>query len=93
MHVITKKHLDKVAKVHPELAGPLDVWYRIAKKAKWKTFVELKMVFPKADLVNPYVVFDIKGNSFRMICEVYFNDQTILVRHILTHAEYDKKRW
>jgi mRNA interferase HigB len=40
-----------------------------------------------------YTVFNISGNSYRLVTEVFYEDQTILVRHILTHAEYDRGAW
>ena len=40
-----------------------------------------------------YTVFNVKGNNFRLITESFYEDQTILVRHVLTHAEYDKGNW
>ena len=40
-----------------------------------------------------YTVFNISGNRYRLVTEIYFEDQTILIRHLLTHAEYDKDDW
>ncbi len=46
-----------------------------------------------ADLVEPYVVINIGGNKYRLILEIFFESGVILVRHILTHKEYDLGRW
>jgi mRNA interferase HigB len=40
-----------------------------------------------------YTVFNILGKSYRLLTEIYYEDQTILVRHVLTHAAYDKGDW
>ncbi len=40
-----------------------------------------------------YTVFNVSGNSFRLVTEIFYKDQTILIRHVLTHAEYDKGEW
>jgi len=78
---------------HADLAAPLDAWYRIVKKASWKSLPEMRLQLPTADLVGQFVVFNIKGNAYRLIAEVFFASQVVLVRHVLTHAEYDKGGW
>jgi len=94
MHIISRKMLLDADARHGDLAGPLDAWYRITKKADWKTIVDLRADFPAADLVGKKTtVFDIKGNEYRLIAEVFYSNQTVLVRAVLTHAEYDKGKW
>jgi mRNA interferase HigB len=93
MHVISRKKLVQAGVLHSDLAEPLDAWYRIAKKAEWRNLVELRQQLPSADLVDACVVFNIKSNHYRLITEVFFASQVILVRHVLTHAAYDKGGW
>jgi mRNA interferase HigB len=93
MHVISRKKLLEAGVLHSDLAEPLDAWYRIAKKADWSNLVELSQQLPSADLVDAFVVFNIKGNHYRLITEVFFASQVILVRHVLTHTEYDRGGW
>jgi len=71
----------------------LDVWYRVAKKADWKTLDEVRETFRSADTVGKYTVFNVKGNSYRLIVEISYRSQRIFVRYVLTHAEYDRGRW
>ena len=47
----------------------------------------------KGDQKRAYTVFNIGGNDFRLITEIFYDDQTVLIRHVLTHAEYDKEDW
>ena len=47
----------------------------------------------KGDQKRVYTVFNIGGNDFRLIAEIFYDDQTVLIRHVLTHAEYDKEDW
>ncbi len=91
MHVISRKKLLQAAGVHPELAGPLDAWYRIAKKARWNSLMEVRQVFPSADAVGKFTVFNIKGNAFRLITEINYDTSKIFLRHVLTRAEYSKQ--
>jgi len=93
MHVISRRKLLDADDRHGDLAEPLDAWYRIAKGATWSNLVELRQQLPSGDLVGKFVVFNIRGNRYRLITEVFFESQVILVRHVLTHAEYDKGGW
>lgn len=93
MHVISRKRLLEAAKRHAELGAPLDVWYRIAKRASWQNLDEVRQAFPSADGVGRYTVFNIKGNSYRLIVEINYKSGRIFIRHVLTHAEYDKGAW
>ncbi len=93
MHVISRKKLLQAAERHRELTGPLDVWYRIAKKAEWRNILEVRRVFPAADAVDRFTVFNIKGNAYRLITEINYQTQKIFVRYILTHEDYSKGGW
>ena len=93
MHVISRKKLLKAAEEHADLAGPLDIWYRIAKRAEWKSLMEVRAVFPAADAVEKFTVFNIKGNAYRLITEINYRTGRIFLRHVVTHAEYDKEDW
>jgi mRNA interferase HigB len=55
--------------------------------------VELRQTFPPADKVGNFTVFNIGGNNYRLITLVDYEYQKVFIRHILTHAEYDKDDW
>jgi mRNA interferase HigB len=63
------------------------------KKGRFRDFVELRKVFPHADLVGPLVVFNVGGNKVRLIAAVHFNRGKIYIREILNHTDYDKGGW
>ena len=75
-----------------DLGAALDVWYRIALKASWESMVDVRKMFPSADAAGVYTVFNIKGNSYRLITVIRY-PKTLFIRGVLTHAEYDKRRW
>lgn len=79
--------------LHPNSESSLSSWYKIAKKATWQNIVEVRENYPHADLVGRFVVFNIAGNNYRLIAEIYFDSQLMLIRHILTHSDYDKEKW
>ena len=93
VHVISRKKLLEAATLRPELGAALDVWYRIARKAEWRSLAEVRTTFPSADAVEKYTVFNIKGNSYRLIVEINYRSQRLFLRHVLTHAEYDRGKW
>ncbi len=93
MHVISRKRLLDAAKRHGDLSAPLDLWYRVAKKAEWKSLDEVRQTFPSADAVGKYTVFNIKGNSYRMIAEINYRSRRIFVRQVLSHADYERGGW
>lgn len=93
MHVISRKKLLEAALEHGDLFAPLDVWYRIAKKAEWQSLEDVRNVYPSADGAGKYTVFNIKGNAFRLIAEINYRTRRLYIRHVLTHAEYDRGGW
>ncbi len=93
MHVIGRKKLLDAARKHGDLYAPLDVWYRIAKKETWRSLDDVRRIFPSADGVGKYTVFDVKGNAFRLIVEINYATGRLYIRHVLTHAAYDKGGW
>lgn len=93
MHVISRKKLLEAVTQYGDLSGPLDTWYRIAKRAEWKSLEDVRRVFPSADGVGKYTVFNVKGNSYRLIAEINYPTGRLYIRHVLTHAEYDKGGW
>ena len=93
MHVISRKMLLEAAEKHADLSDPLDVWYRIARKAVWKNLMDVRRVFPSADSVEKFTVFNIKGNAYRLVTEINYRTERIFLRNVLTHAEYNKGGW
>lgn len=93
MHVISRKRLKEAATRHPDLAGPLDAWFRIAKKAGWRSLADVRVTFKHADTVGKWTVFNIKGNQYRLIAEINYIFSRIYIRYVLTHAEYDRGDW
>jgi mRNA interferase HigB len=93
MHVISRKRLKEAAARHADMEGPLDAWFRIAKKASWKNLGDIRQTFLSTDAVGKWTVFNIKGNQYRLITEINYTGRRIYIRHVLTHAEYDRGGW
>jgi mRNA interferase HigB len=93
MHVISRKKLREAADQYRELEGPLDAWFRITKKARWRNLTEVRKTFSSADAADKWTVFNIKGNRYRLITEINFQTGRIFIRHVLTHDEYNRGGW
>ena len=78
---------------HPDAEAALDVWYRIAKSAVWKNLMDVRRVYPHADAVGNWTVFNIRGNRYRLIAEIGYGTRIVFIRHLLTHSEYDEDNW
>ena len=93
MNTISFRKIRDFVDEYPNAESSLSSWYKIAKKATWQNIVEVREHYPHADLVGRFVVFNIGGNNYRLIAEIHFDSQLVLIRHILTHSEYDKDKW
>jgi mRNA interferase HigB len=93
MHVLSKKPLRKFWTLHPDAERPLRRWLRIAAKADWHSFADVRATYAKADQVDRFTVFNIGGNKYRLIAIIHFNRGKLFVRNVLTHKEYDLGQW
>ena len=91
MHVISVKKLREFWHAYPEAEQALKAWKTEAEQAEWDTPDEIKQRYRSADfLVDNRVVFNIKGNNFRLVVKIHYNTGIIYIRFVGTHAEYDK---
>jgi mRNA interferase HigB len=90
MHIITPTRLTEFWKEHPNAEQSLKRWRNITKKAHWQNIIETRQDFPHADMAGECTIFNVSGNNFRIITKIYYETGTLLIRFILTHAEYDK---
>ncbi|MCQ2216146.1 MAG: type II toxin-antitoxin system HigB family toxin [Bacteroidales bacterium] len=91
MHIISKSKLQEYYEQHADAMEPLLRWYDIAMHAEWSELNDIKKDFPSVDYVgNQRYVFNIKGNTYRLIVVIKFTPGLIFVRFVGTHAEYDK---
>jgi mRNA interferase HigB len=93
LRVISRKKLVVSALEYPELSTSLDVWYRIVKRAEWKSLIDVRKTFSHADAVGTCTVFNIKGNAYRLIAWINYKTDKVFIKHVLTHADYDKGAW
>ena len=92
MRVISYKRLREFGKKHAD-CRELDDWFKVAIKANWSDLIEIQSVFPQAEAVGNFTVFNIKGNRYRLIVSIDYEGQLIDIKYVLTHAESDKEQW
>lgn len=78
---------------HADSQSSLKATLKVFEDAKWKNIVEVKKTYPHADAVGTCTVFNIKGNKYRLIAKIDYRAQTVRIKRVLTHAEYDKEKW
>ncbi len=93
MRVISRKLLRNAQAAHADLLDPLNVWWRVADDAEWKSLAEVRKTYRDTDAVGRYTVFNIKGNKYRLIVRMEYAKHKIYVIAVLTHAQYDEGVW
>lgn len=93
MQVISYRRLREYALNHSDSKDTLDNWYKVASQANCSNLVEVQSVFPSAETVGNFTVFNIKGNKYRLIVSIDYQRQLIYIKYVLTHAEYEKEYW
>lgn len=91
MKILHRERIDKFSTKHVDSIRPLQRWIDKVEEANWKNHAELKLDFPSADYVgNGRYVFNIKGNSYRLVVVVTFVAGLLSIQFIGTHEEYDR---
>ena len=87
MHIISRKKLREFWEAHPDSYEALNNWYKFASKAKRTNLIEVETAYNTAESVSNFTIFNIKGNTYCLVVDIIYTDQTIFVKYILTHAE------
>jgi len=91
MRVITYKAIAQYSELHSDAKIALDEWYNKTEQSQWNCFSDVKQTFNTVDSVgNKRYVFNIKGNSYRVIALILFMPKIVYIRFIGTHSEYNK---
>lgn len=104
MHIIGAEKLNEFAQRHPNARSALNRWFRLIDEGTFRSIVEVRETFPHADPVRArsgklsqtgerttLTVFNIGGNKARLTAFVHYRKQTVSIRKVETHAEYDKR--
>lgn len=91
MRIISRKILRDFWELHSATEKPLRAWYADAKQSRWESPEQIKSKYRNASIIaNNRVVFNVKGNRYRLIVAINYDYQIVYIRFVGTHAEYDK---
>ena len=91
MHVVSRKTLLLFWEKHKDAEDALKEWFKEAEHAKWRTTSDIKARYGSADFIRGNrVVFNIKGNQFRLVAKVEYQSQVVFIRFVGTHKEYSR---
>lgn len=92
MRLLSQSTIGKVGEQHADARAALADWVVMVKAADWRCFDDVvrSSSFPARAIENGRVIFNIKGNSYRLVCGVRFQPPIVYVKWFGTHAEYDK---
>ena len=90
MRIIAKRTLREFWERHADSKEALSLWYSEVNSAHWRNFQDIRRWYPSASWVgNHRVVFNVKGNNYRIITRINFEYQLCWIRFIGTHSDYD----
>ena len=91
MRIIARKTLREFWGRFPDLEEPLLAWYREVEKEDWDTPAKVKQKYRNASIVGDNrVVFNIKGNDYRLVVHINYFYRVVYIKFVGTHAEYDR---
>jgi mRNA interferase HigB len=91
MRVIALRNIHEFCTRHPSAAPALKAWTEEARNASWKTPQEIKKRYASASFIGRNrVVFNIKGNEFRLVVAVAYRFEAVYIKFIGTHSQYDR---
>jgi mRNA interferase HigB len=91
MRIVALRTLREFWEQHADSEVPLRAWYHEAKHADWDSPARVKTTYGSASVIaNSRVVFNIKGNSYRLVVKIHYTLRIIYIRFVGTHAAYDR---
>jgi mRNA interferase HigB len=89
MKLIGKKVSDEFKKKHTELVSQINSWYEEVNLAEWLKPLDIKQRYASASfLPNDYVIFNFKGNKYRLLAQINYQNKIVCIKKIGTHNEY-----
>jgi mRNA interferase HigB len=98
MQILNVTLLDKKCRKYPDAARWLRTWLATVEQATWGSIQDVRKHYPSADGVvlakgNVVTVFNVRGNTFRLLTSIRYSTQSVYIIDVLTHAEYNKDHW
>ncbi len=90
MNIVSHKTLRDFYQKHPAARSSVEAWYRVARRSRWASPQDVKRDFNSVDFVaDSRAIFNIGGNNYRLVVRISYQRQSMMVKFIGTHKEYD----
>ena len=93
MELVGKAQLRKDALKHSNAPRTVEAWISVVEAAQWNDLIETRKTYRSADYAKERTIFNIKGNSYRLIVVIDYSLKLVVYEAFLTHAEYDKYKF
>lgn len=98
MRIVKENFLREAAEQYPKAFKWLAAWVTTVRAADWRGLADVRRTYPGTDMVRvssgkPVLVFNVCGNTYRLIVAMHFDRQMAFTLRFLTHAEYSTDRW
>jgi mRNA interferase HigB len=91
VRILNRETLVDFYSVHKETKSQLEAWYYEVKNSNWRNPIDVKEKYGTASIVGGNkVVFNIKGNKYRLVTKINYQMKTVYIKFIGTHKDYDK---
>jgi mRNA interferase HigB len=93
MKVLNRRGLREYCTAHPEAAASLGGWWQTAQESEWSSFSDIRQAINSADQVGDLVIFNIRGNHYRLVTWINYDDKYVVMKWFGPHREYDRGAW
>lgn len=93
MRIVGVKRLDEFCAKHPPTRSWVRSWMAETKNSSWVTPHDIKRRFPSASFIGELVIFNVKGNDYRLVTQVAYQTRVVVVKWVGTHQAYSSINW
>jgi mRNA interferase HigB len=91
MRIIARKTIKDFWEGHSDAEQPLQAWYADVKRSRWRSPADIRSLYRSVSLIaNNRVVFNIKGNAYRVVVAIQYQFGIVYIHFVGTHEEYDR---
>jgi mRNA interferase HigB len=93
MHLISARRVKETAARYPDVDRVIRDFCQKVAQAEWQSLIEVQQDYRSAEAVGNFTVINIKGNKYRIILSIEYEEQIAYFKYFLTHADYDRDEW
>jgi mRNA interferase HigB len=93
MHLISARRVKEAAARYPDVNRAIKDFCKKVEQAEWQNLIELQQDYKSAEAVGNFTVINFRGNKYRIILSIEYEEQIAYFKYFLTHADYDRDEW